>query len=159
MNQAIRISLLVFAFLLQACTEKANSPTITFANNPAMAQSELEGEWLVINYWAIWCKPCIEEIPELNALNQEQGIQVIGINFDRPETQKNIAAINKLGINFPVSETNLQALYRYQMPQALPTTVIISPEGLVKHKLTGPQTKQGLLAIIYPENAKANAKP
>lgn len=157
MNQAIRISLLVFALLLQACDDKIQSPTIKFANHKAIAQTELQGKWLVINYWAVWCKPCIEEIPELNALNQEDGVQVLGVNFDQPDTQTNLAAIEKLNVNFPVSETNLQTLYHYQMPQALPTTIIISPEGLVKHELTGPQTKEGLLKIIYPENNTASS--
>src|SRR3546814_7187463 len=45
----------------------------------------LEGQWLVINYWAEWCAPCRTEIPELNALDKQlksQSASVLGVNFD-----------------------------------------------------------------------------
>lgn len=156
MNQAIRFSLLIFALFLQACSNQDDSPTINFANSESVSQSSFNGKWLVINYWAIWCKPCIEEIPELNALNKNHAdIQVIGVNYDRPATEVNLEAIKKLAIEFPVSQTNLQALYQYQMPQALPTTIIISGDGMVKHELTGPQTEQSILDIIHPKKPQA----
>src|SRR5690606_11211450 len=43
----------------------------------------LQGQWLVINYWAEWCAPCRKEIPELNALPEHiDGVRVLGVNFD-----------------------------------------------------------------------------
>ena len=50
-----------------------------------VAAEQLEGQWLVINYWAEWCKPCRTEIPELNRLAvalEGQGARVLGVNFD-----------------------------------------------------------------------------
>ena len=45
--------------------------------------AQLQGQWLLINYWAEWCGPCRTEIPELNALSEtEQGLAVLGVNFD-----------------------------------------------------------------------------
>ena len=43
----------------------------------------IPNQWNVVNYWAIWCKPCREEIPELNQLNQIDNVVVLGVNFDR----------------------------------------------------------------------------
>ena len=45
---------------------------------------ELEGQWLLINYWAEWCGPCRKEIPELNRLAQhpQAAVQVLGVNYD-----------------------------------------------------------------------------
>ncbi len=45
----------------------------------------VDGQWLVINYWAEWCAPCRKEIPELNHLAEEgkaKGFRVLGVNFD-----------------------------------------------------------------------------
>ena len=40
------------------------------------------GQWVLVNYWAEWCKPCLEEIPELNELDKAPDIAVLGVNFD-----------------------------------------------------------------------------
>ncbi|WP_407635201.1 TlpA family protein disulfide reductase, partial [Luminiphilus syltensis] len=40
------------------------------------------GEWRLVNYWAIWCTPCREEIPELNLLDTLPGVSVFAVNFD-----------------------------------------------------------------------------
>ena len=52
------------------------------ANKDPLAQPD--GEWLFINYWAEWCKPCIEEIPQLNAFHRGQAgkARVVMVNFD-----------------------------------------------------------------------------
>jgi thiol-disulfide isomerase/thioredoxin len=49
---------------------------------PGLPLEQLRGQWVVINYWAIWCKPCIQEIPELNALNELPEVTVLGVNYD-----------------------------------------------------------------------------
>ena len=54
----------------------SNEPSYRLADGDAISLSELHGDWVVINYWAEWCAPCREEIPELNELKAvaaEQG--------------------------------------------------------------------------------------
>ena len=63
-------------FLLLGCAEQSG-------DSPTASLEELRGQWVVINYWAQWCKPCIEEIPELNALDQKyEQVTVLGVNYD-----------------------------------------------------------------------------
>ena len=53
---------------------------------PGLNPADFHGRWLVINYWAEWCTPCIKEIPELNQLAQQYPeLAVVGVNFDGTE--------------------------------------------------------------------------
>lgn len=103
-----------------------------------------KGRWLVVNYWAVWCKPCITEIPELNHLAaQHPQLQMLGVNFDQVDRALLAQQIDKLNIQFPVlvsSPTQLNLV----KPQVLPTTYIIDPEGRQVARLLGPQTLASL---------------
>ena len=105
--------------------------------------------WTVVNYWAVWCKPCREEIPELNELNKDADIQVLGVNFDRKTGDALAADSETLGLDFRNIEDPSQSL-GMQRPTVLPTTLVISPEGEVEAVLAGPQTATTILAIIKP---------
>ena len=109
-----------------------------------------EGDsWTVVNYWAVWCKPCREEIPELNELNKEADIQVLGVNFDRKTGDALAVDSETLGLDFRNINDPSQAL-GVKRPSVLPTTLIISPDGVVEAVLVGPQTSATILAAIKP---------
>ena len=55
------------------------------ADGVAVDWDSYRGQWVLVNYWAEWCKPCLEEIPELNHLDKSPGISVLGVNFDGVE--------------------------------------------------------------------------
>ena len=103
--------------------------------------------WNVINYWAIWCKPCREEIPELNQLNQIDHVVVLGVNFDRKVGTALAADAAELGIEFNIIDDPASIL-DITRPSVLPTTLILSPEGNLVATLVGPQTAESILAHI-----------
>lgn len=105
--------------------------------------------WTVVNYWAVWCKPCREEIPELNELNKDADIQVLGVNFDRKTGDALAVDLEILGLDFRNIDDPSQTL-GVQRPSVLPTTVVVSPEGEVEAVLVGPQTAATILAIVKP---------
>lgn len=122
------------------------------------AEHPFEGkDWTVINYWAVWCKPCREEIPELNVLNGESGIRVFGVNFDRKTGAPLEADANALGLAFANIEDPSSQL-GIERPSVLPTTVVITPMGEVAAVLVGPQTSDSILAIVKPGLAMASDK-
>jgi len=107
------------------------------------------GSYLVINYWAIWCGPCIKEIPELVALDENHDdIVVFGVNFDQPGPQMMAEQIADLEITFPVYDHDPHARFGIEKPEVLPTTLIISPDGTLKDVLVGPQTEATLINTI-----------
>lgn len=108
-----------------------------------------KGKWVIINYWATWCPPCVEEIPELiffHDQHKEKDAIVWGVNFeDVPEkTVRNF--LEDYMVSYPIL-LGEPGRYSYFGPiRGLPTTYIISPEGKLVH------TKVGKVSVEYLEN-------
>ena len=116
-----------------------------------VAASELEGRWLVINYWAEWCAPCRKEIPELNRLAEElqvQQVTVLGVNFDALQGEELRTAAEQLGIRFTVLASDPAPRLGLAPSQVLPVTWLIDPQGRVREQLSGEQTAMGLKARL-----------
>ena len=109
----------------------------------------LTGKWSVINYWATWCGPCREEIPELNRLSREQpeSLKVFGVNFEPVSGDEMEENIKEMGILFPVLPEDPYEKLGYERPLVLPTTIVISPEGSIHAELVGPQTRDSIIAL------------
>jgi thiol-disulfide isomerase/thioredoxin len=110
------------------------------------------GEWLFINYWATWCKPCRREIPELNALNEREGYAVLGVNYDGTLGEALAKEERDLAISFPTLTADPAQRYQVERPQVLPTTLVITPAGKLAQVLVGPQTEDSLLAATRSGN-------
>lgn len=133
---------LIVTLALQLAACDADQPTPDTGTLPA------PGEWRLINYWAIWCKPCREEIPALNALHERPGVSVLGFNFDRKQGDELAQQIADLGIEFPQLDFDPGPLLSVPRPNGLPITVVVAPDGRVVDTLLGPQTEASLLAAI-----------
>jgi len=115
----------------------------------------MQGKWQVINYWATWCAPCIREIPELIRLDKNNdNVVVFGVNFDSPEGEEIARQIEKMGITFPIYLEDPHVLLGIQMPEVLPTTVLMDPEGKIAGVLVGPQTEAALLSAMGIKDAR-----
>jgi thiol-disulfide isomerase/thioredoxin len=135
--------LLCFVALLSllACTEN------TGTNHPPRLE-ELRGQWVVINYWAQWCKPCIEEIPQLNALDAQYAkVTVLGVNYDGASGAELEQQRQRLGVAFASLEADPAALLGTPRPVVLPTTLILDPGGQLVATLLGPQTLESLAQV------------
>ena len=102
---------------------------------------------VVLNYWAVWCAPCRQEIPVLNQLHEEGLVKVLGIDFDQQEGQALTSAIVTMGIKFPVLVSAGAASLNLEWPEVLPTTLIIA-DARVAEILRGPQTQQSVVEAV-----------
>lgn len=139
-------------FLVTACLGgcSAEQPA-GLARGGEVRFSELGGRWLLINYWAEWCAPCRDEIPELNELHErrsEHGVEVFGVNYDEIQGEKLVALIERMDVRFPVLTEDPRARWGYEQPDVLPVTVVIGPDGELRQEMRGPQTLERLLAAI-----------
>lgn len=106
----------------------------------------LHGQWVVINYWAQWCKPCIEEIPQLNTLDSEyRDVTVLGVNYDGATGEDLEQQRQQLGVRFANLEQDPAEQLGQSRPVVLPTTFIVNPQGELVQTLIGPQTLESLV--------------
>jgi thiol-disulfide isomerase/thioredoxin len=113
----------------------------------AVSAQSLDGQWLVVNYWAVWCGPCRREIPQLNALATQmagQGVQVLGVNFDRLTGDQLAQAAAGLGIAYRVLAQDPADALGLPAAEGLPLTFVLDPQRRVRATLLGEQTAQGL---------------
>ncbi len=119
-----------------------------------MASPKLGENWMVINYWAIWCAPCREEIPELNRLAlRAPDIDVYAVNFDDVQGDALAEQAAELGIDFPLLAEDPGPALGSARPTVLPTTLIVDPAGQVVTRLIGPQTEAAIRQeLAYAQN-------
>ncbi len=128
------------AAILTAC-EKPAAPT-----GQVKSAATLRREPLVfVNYWAIWCGPCREEIPELNKFAREHSdsLTVVAINFDGISGEQLQQEIDEMGITFASIDLQEGEQLGLEKPSVLPTTYVLQ-SGKVVRTLLGPQTLQDL---------------
>ncbi|MGK0441382.1 MAG: thiol-disulfide isomerase/thioredoxin [Pseudohongiellaceae bacterium] len=113
-------------------------------------QASTSNQWQYINYWASWCKPCIEEIPEFNQLAKDlKGkAKVFAVNFDGIKGEQLQNQAKKIGIDFILLENDPSQTMTHTIPSVLPSTYIYTPDGKLHKTLVGPQTVESLKAAI-----------
>ncbi|MFL1406386.1 TlpA disulfide reductase family protein [Marinobacter sp. M1N3S26] len=141
--------------LLTACSDPSTSadagdasPTLAMASGESLGWASLRGDWVLVNYWAEWCKPCLEEIPELNAVDAREGVTVLAVNFDGVTGAELLELGQRMGIDFTMLADNPAPALGWDMPQGLPATFLVDPDGELRDTLLGAQTEDGLLARI-----------
>ena len=141
----IKIIQLFCLFILLSCQNN----NIKVFDGSDTSLSTLNGNWIVINYWADWCAPCIKEIPELNEFAKEnEDLFVYTFNFDHLEIEDLAPLTKKFKISVPSLVTHPREIWGIQTPPAVPATFFINPNGELVLSLFRPQTKDKLNEII-----------
>ena len=117
--------------------------------------SEWQGKIRVINFWATWCPPCLKEIPEFIALQEQyaaKGLQFIGIAIDDQEPVGEYLATIK--INYPIlisGDTGIGLAHQLgNIVDAVPFTVVVNQQGQIIYRHQGEFSKEQILKIIEP---------
>ena len=133
--------------ILSSCSE----PDYRLVDGSSGKLDDFLGRWLIVNYWADWCPPCIKEMPELENFynDNEDRALVLTYNFDRLEGEELQSQIIRFKVNVPSILTDPGILFGWEAPPSLPATYIINPEGILIHTLIGPQTQESLEALIF----------
>ena len=125
--------------------------TLTDLDGQPVRAEDYRGKWLVLNYWATWCAPCRDEIPELVAFqNNHDDVQVLGIAFEDAEVAKlkNFAA--DFAVNYPLLTLDVYnpPAFAEEGGLGLPTTIVYDPKGMRHDKHMGPIDEAGLQELV-----------
>ena len=120
------------------------------------ALSDLEGRVIVLNYWATWCPPCVDEMPSLQKLHEalaEKGLSVVAVSVD--ERFEDIERfVDNFGLTFTILHDEGMKVSRSYQTFKYPETYIIGRDGLVKSKVVGerdwvaPSVIRDLVALL-----------
>ena len=102
--------------------------------------ADFKGKVLVANFWATWCEPCKDEIPELmkvHAYWQEKGVKVIGITHEKTTPERVAQDVWEHQINYPIYLANRKRLKQFGEVSKIPTTIIFDEEGREKFRHSG----------------------
>lgn len=136
-----KIITLILVIVLTGCQKF----DIDVYNGPDTSLENLKGKWVVINYWADWCPPCLKEMPELvNFANANPDINVYAFNYDELEISELKPQLKKFSVDIPSIISHPRDIWGIKTPQTIPATYFINTEGELVLSLFKPQTEETL---------------
>ena len=117
----------------------ASDFTLADQTGEAIRLSSLQGQVVLLNFWASWCRPCVEELPSMNRLYQQfgkAGLEILALNFQ--EREEDIQRFReKVQIDFPVLYDHNGAVAEKWNVFGMPTSFLLDRSGQVRYSLSG----------------------
>jgi len=113
--------------------------------------ASLAGKWVFINYWASWCQPCLDEIPELNRFyeqHKKNNIAMFAVNYDAMPVNEQKLLIQQFDIRYPTLKHDPARLLHLGDINGVPVTFVFNPQGQLVDRLTGGQTLASLNEVL-----------
>jgi thiol-disulfide isomerase/thioredoxin len=124
----------------------------------SVSLSDFRGKWVIVNYWATWCPPCLEEIPELVSLYEDNSdkLVVIGVDYEEVNTDYLKEFVESHMMSYPVVRMDPMPVTSLGPVTGLPTTYIISPQGERVARQEGPVTQASIEKYIAHKEQTAS---
>ena len=145
--------------LLLPLGAEAKDFTFVDSNGKKLMLSDFRGKWVLINFWATWCPPCLKEIPDLVSLYESRrDVMVIGIAMDYRDPQTVRKYVKSMSITYPVVLGDRKVAAQIGPVSMLPTTYVFDPEGNPAVYKVGLVSRENLEEFMH-EYSKPPASP
>lgn len=139
----------IMCFFIAACGQSDAKDS----HGNGISLKDYSGKWVLINYWATWCNPCVKQLATLEniATTHNKTVAVLGVNFNGlpDETLNQVAKDNH--ITFPLLSTFPLVKINQTQVSDVPVTFVLDPQGKLVATLKGPQTEQAYLTAIHAQ--------
>jgi len=126
--------------------------TLTALDGTSYTLSELRGKWVLINWWATWCGPCVTEMPYRQRIADERAEQMVVLGVNLSESREQVEAFaNENGISFPLLLSPSDTTVIDYNVIGLPQTLLVNPDGDIVARQFGviiPQTFESTLDAL-----------
>ena len=133
-------------------TETAERPTLRIqtVDGTDWDLANQRGDWVVVNFWATWCSPCLAEMPDLDEFDQSRDdVTVIGLAFEEIGLDDLRSFLEKHPVKYPIAWVDTwNPPADFAEPRGLPTTYLIDPQGRLARQFIGPITGKMLAQAI-----------
>lgn len=153
----LKKTLLTLLLLAHAATAPAFD--LTDSKGKSHKLSQYKGKWVLVNYWATWCPPCLMEIPDLAALhrNKKNNLVVLGVAMDYQDPKDVLGFAKEQAIPYPIILGDERAIDQIGPVRGLPTTYLYNPQGKQVAYNVGILTQDAVEHYIA-DKKKASAK-
>ena len=150
------LSTLALAFALgSAASATPIELSVATLDGKTFDVAEHRGQWIVVNFWATWCGPCIKEMPELDELDRaREDVIVLGLAFEDTTPDDLRRFLGQHAVSYPIAAVDVYAPpAAFSVPKGLPTTHLIAPDGSLRESFIGPVTRADLEKMIDAKTA------
>lgn len=160
------VALAAGVMLLAASASSAVAATppqlsVTTLDGKTFKLSAERGKWVIVNFWATWCSPCIAEMPAISKfVATHRDVTAIGLAWDRTPRAEIVKFVQKHPVDYPLAQVDPDNPHiPFAVPRGLPTTYLVAPDGQVARHFIGPVTARLLTQAIAAARAKTASPP
>ena len=148
-GSALKSLILCLALSVPSLAHAGGDWSLTDTSGKSVSLSDFRGKWVLVNFWATWCPPCLAEIPDLEALYKEGRLTVIGVAMSYRKAGEVLDFIGKNGITYPVILGDEDVAKQFGEPDSLPTSFLYSPTGRLVGQHEGPLSAKEIMAVMH----------
>lgn len=155
-NKKMLIILLTLLNIFFVSNANAIKFTLTDVNGKIHTQEDYKGKFLIVNYWATWCPPCLVEIPAFVKFREKHKdkVEILGLNYQDISPKRLESFIESHFINYPVFPSIIENDFKqFDEVRAMPTTIIYGKDGGIIEKFLGELNFQDLEKAIGPKKS------